>query len=242
MPARFTKPALSKVAIVIPVHNEETCLAACLEAACISAAALGNGQSGLVVAVLDNCTDASAEIASRFPVHTVTAHAGSVGAARALGARAAIGLGATWLAFTDADTVVSADWVTIQRSLDADAVCGTVAVSDWHLYDEQVRSSYEAHYVDADGHRHIHGANFGLSSEAYQKCGGFEHVKVDEDVRLVQRLMDGGFKVAWSAQPRVATSARLANRVSGGFGGFIQGLVHSIGIESAGSQYEGKAA
>ena len=225
------KTAATKAAIVIPVHNEEACLAACLEAACTAATTLAHspplGREAIVVVVLDSCTDRSAEIASGFPVHTIAARAGSVGAARSLGARAAIGMGATWLAFTDADTVVSPTWLSVQYALGADAVCGTVAVSDWHLHDGLVRSHYETLYKDSDGHRHVHGANLGLSSAAYQICGGFESVHVNEDVRLVQRLVEHGFKIEWSAQPRVSTSSRLANRVTGGFGGFIRELADS---------------
>jgi hypothetical protein len=135
--------------------------------------------------------------------------------------------GATWLAFTDADSTVAPDWLVAQSSLQAEAVCGTVSVSDWHEHDPQIRADYESEYMDADGHRHIHGANLGLSAAAYAACGGFENVGLDEDVGLVQRLLDAGITVAWSATPRVLTSARTVNRVAGGFGGCIQKLVVS---------------
>ena len=206
--------AHQKAAIVVPVHNEEACIAACLTAACAAAsAAAHSGHATAVVVVLDRCSDRSTLIASWFPVEAISVEAGSVGAARSLGAKRAIELGATWLAFTDADTVVSPDWLTTQLSLGADVVCGTVAVSDWHLHDPLVRAAYETQYRDKDGHRHVHGANLGVTSRAYLACGGFEHVAVHEDVGIVDRLLGRGFTVAWSARPRVSTSARVANRV-----------------------------
>lgn len=39
-----------------------------------------------------------------------------------------------------------------------------------------------------------------------------------EDVRLIERLEQGGFRIAWSARPCVTTSARLDFRAPQGFG------------------------
>lgn len=211
--------------IVIPVHNEEDCLLACLESISLSVScAVKEGRCATVAVVLDRCSDRSAEIAMRFPMHVLTVDAGSVGRARAIGADWVIGQGATWLAFTDADTVVAQDWLMAQEALGSDAVCGTVQVRDWHLHHRDVRRAYEAVYQDRDGHRHIHGANLGLTTEAYLACGGFESLRLDEDVRLVERLMGNNFQIAWSASPRASTSARIRNRVGGGFGGRLRDL------------------
>ena len=224
----------AQAAIVIPVHDEEACLAACLSAACSAAnETLKLATSTVVIVVLDRCSDESNSIASQFPVEVLRADAGSVGAARSRGAAYAMELGATWLAFTDADTLVSPDWLSAQLSLDADVVCGTVAISDWHLHDPLVRVAYETLYTDADGHRHIHGANLGLTSAAYLACGGFEDVASNEDVDLVNRLVQLQVRVEWSALPRVSTSARVVNRVDGGFGGFIRKVAKSACAENA---------
>jgi len=222
----------SKAAIIIPVHNEEPHLQVCLQAACAAARRASLAQQCIVVVVLDRCTDGSAAIAAAFPVHAIDMRAGSVGAARAVGARAAIRLGATWLAFTDADTVVAPDWLLDQQALGTDAVCGTVSVSDWHLHDPKVRIAYETQYTDRDGHRHIHGANLGISAAAYEACGGFQSVALHEDVKLVERLLEHGYCVAWSARPRVATSVRIANRVAGGFAGYVQGIAQTVAENS----------
>ena len=74
------------------------------------------------------------------------------------------------------------------------------------------------HYTDADGHRHIHSANLGVSADAYARAGGFEQLACSEDVALVDALQRSGARFAWSAAPRVATSARRDAKARGGFG------------------------
>jgi hypothetical protein len=149
---------------------------------------------------------------------TISLNARNVGAARAFGAELALVAGARWLAFTDADSEVAPDWISSQLGLKADAVCGTVAVRDWGTYGNDMRSHYESTYNDADGHRHIHGANLGVSAKAYVRAGGFCPLECSEDVALVNALQASGASVAWSAAPRVFTSARRAFRAPGGFG------------------------
>lgn len=145
----------------------------------------------------------------------------NVGAARAAGAAQLLALGARWLAFTDADTRVSPGWLAAQLALDVDVVCGTIAVDDWspHRDDaEALRRHFGRNYTDADGHRHIHGANLGVSATAYRRAGGFEPLACSEDVALVAALERCGARFAWSSAPRVVTSARRNARASGGFG------------------------
>lgn len=81
-----------------------------------------------------------------------------------------------------------------------------------------MRIQHENTYCDADGHRHIHGANLGISSAAYLGVGGFQPLKSSEDVALVKALQINGASIAWSAAPRVVTSARRNYRAPGGFG------------------------
>jgi glycosyltransferase involved in cell wall biosynthesis len=213
------------IGVVIPVHDEEHHLPACLASIRRAAAhAALHGEEVCIVAVLDACTDNSAEIARAARVETVAIAARSVGAARSIGAAHALHLGADWIAFTDADSRVASDWLVEQRRLDADAVCGTVEVEDWSELGASVRRRYECAYVDRDGHRHVHGANLGVSAHAYRHVGGIPPLREHEDVAFVRKLIERGFRIAWSARPRVLTSARLANRVSGGFGAHLRAL------------------
>lgn len=81
-----------------------------------------------------------------------------------------------------------------------------------------MREHYASTYNDVEGHRHIHGANLGVSAEAYRRAGGFQPLKSSEDVALVNGLLSSGAAIAWSATPRVVTSARRDFRAPDGFG------------------------
>ncbi|RRS06122.1 glycosyltransferase family 2 protein [Aquabacterium soli] len=208
------------IGVVIPAHNEEACLDACLHA--VRAAALHpalRSEPVRIVAVLDDCSDGTEAVARAHPVQVLHVQARKVGAARAAGAQHLLEAGARWLAFTDADTVVSPGWLAAQLGLGAQAVCGSVEV-DWSAgeHGEPVRQCFERHYRDADGHRHIHGANLGVCALAYRRAGGFAPLACSEDVALVEALQRSGATIAWSAAPRVLTSARTDARARGGFG------------------------
>jgi hypothetical protein len=213
------------IGVVIPAHNEERCLEACLLSvlACAAHPSL-NAERVEIVVVLDSCCDESRAIAERFAVTVLEVQARSVGVARATGARALIDAGARWLACTDADTTVPADWLAAQLAHDADAVCGVVEVDDWSFHHPQVRARYEACYTDCDGHSHIHGANLGVTSAAYLRAGGFPALACHEDVHLVRALQALGARIAWSRSVRVRTSARADFRAQGGFGSYLLGL------------------
>lgn len=207
------------IAVVIPACNEAALVGACL--ASVLAAARSpelHGEWVLVVVVADSCSDDTAHIAEAAGAIAIAINARNVGQARAVGAARALDAGARWLAFTDADTVVAPDWLSVQLSLQADAVCGTVAVEDWQDYGERMRTHYARSYEDRDGHRHIHGANLGVCAHAYQRAGGFAPLQTSEDVALVNALIASGAHVAWSAAPRVVTSARRNFRAPHGFG------------------------
>ena len=217
------------IAVIIPVHNEEATLHACLLAVLHSTTHAGlAGERVHVVVVLDSCTDQSEAIASALGVHTIRVALKNVGAVRARGAAHAIEHGARWLANTDADTVVAPDWLWQQLHLGTDAVCGTVAVADWTPHGNaaaRLRAHFARTYNDADGHRHIHGANFGISTAAYCRAGGFAPLACSEDVALLQALQSVGASIAWTAAPRVVTSARKNVRAANGFGDTLSAVV-----------------
>ncbi len=205
--------------VVVPAHDEQDHVGACL--ASLRQAANSPrlaGEPVLIVVVLDACTDATGEIARGWGATVVSVDARNVGIARAQGARHALDAGARWLAFTDADSVVGPEWLSAQLEQRTDAVCGTIEVRDWGDYSEQMRRQHVATYTDADGHRHIHGANLGVAALAYRDVGGFQPMVSSEDVALVEALREHGASIAWSAAPRVVTSARRHYRAPGGFG------------------------
>lgn len=226
------------IAVIVPAHNEEELIGACLGSLRTAARCSGLlGETVVLIVVLDACTDGTETIARHEGARTVAVDARNVGKARALGADLALELGARWLAFTDADTVVEPSWLSTQIALGNDAVCGTVAVRDWGAYGERMRRHYEGTYTDADGHRHIHGANLGVSAEAYRRAGGFPALASSEDVALVEALQRCGASIGWSAAPRVFTSTRRVFRAPSGFGATLL----RIEVESARSAPEGGA-
>ncbi|MFZ4289443.1 glycosyltransferase [Variovorax sp. HJSM1_2] len=207
------------LAIIVPAHDEENHLDACLASLEVSAKnpAL-RGEAVVRIVVLDDCTDGTAHLVQRHGATAVTICARNVGMARSAGASFALRQGARWLAFTDADSTVAADWLAAQLAQNSDAVCGTVSVDDWDSYGERMKAHFSATYNSCHGHRHIHGANLGVSASAYQKAGGFAPLACSEDVALVRALEACGCSIAWSAAPQVVTSARPAFKAPGGFG------------------------
>jgi glycosyltransferase involved in cell wall biosynthesis len=214
------------IGIFIPAHNEEDLIEACIRAALRAACHERlEGETVLVLVVLDSCTDRSSEIVNSYPVHSLAIEAHNVGQARAAGARFLLDRGVRWISCSDADSRVAKDWLVAQLALGADAVCGTVTVDQWNAaFDESAQIRYHQHYQARDGHRHIHGANLGISAEAYQRAGGFEPLACDEDVQLVRQLERCGANIAWSQRPQVLTSARLDSRARGGFGDFLRDM------------------
>lgn len=211
------------IAAIVPAHNEAQHIGACLDSLMqASQCQRLAGEAVLCVVVLDACTDHTAAVVQQHRAAVVSVTARNVGIARAAGAQFALDLGARWLAFTDADSVVASDWLAAQLELGCDAVCGTVQVGHWGGYGERMRRHYESSYTDADGHRHVHGANLGVSAQAYRRAGGFKALASSEDVALVEALRASGARIVWSARPRVETSARQTYRAPLGFGATLQ--------------------
>lgn len=219
------------IGIVIPAHNEQLYLDDCLHAARLAAGhpAL-HGETVRIAVVLDSCTDGSLAIVERHAalcvgaacrIEHLSVEARNVGVARAFGVEHLLRSGARWLAFTDADTKVSPAWLVEQLRLNVDVVCGTVGVDDWSPHRDNAEAlcqHFQRSYTDADGHHHIHGANMGVSAAAYRLAGGFKPLECSEDVALVEALERIGARFAWSAAPRVTTSARCDAKARGGFG------------------------
>jgi glycosyltransferase involved in cell wall biosynthesis len=217
------------IGVIVPAHDEAEHIGDTLAALALAAShpALA-GEPVAVLVVLDSCGDATGDIARRHGIETLAVEARNVGRARAEGASLLLERGARWLAFTDADTRVSPDWLVRQLELDADAVCGSIGVDDWSAHGAQagfIRDHFALTYQDADGHRHIHGANLGVSAAAYLRAGGFLPLACSEDVALVEALQRSGARIAWSAAPRVTTSARANARARGGFGDTLLAVI-----------------
>ena len=234
-PAAAIGPTLREIVVVVPAHNERDRLPACL--ASVAAAADQVAVPVTVVVVLDACSDRSEDAIAR-PVRALSVSGRNVGAARAAGFAAAAPRSdaRTWLATTDADSVVPTTWLADQavhhRAL-VQGVVGTVSV-DWQQHSATTRRRYDRLYRvrDPGVHGHVHGANLGVRANAYWRVGVFRPLHVGEDVDLVDRLLTAGTPLAWDAHNAVLTSDRSDCRARGGFGDYVRSLAED-GVASA---------
>lgn len=224
------------VLVVVPARNEEDLLPPCLDSLEAARSALARTDPQVrvtTVVVLDRCTDASAELVeARSWVHAVRSDAGRVGAARRLGVQQAIALAggpdpvATWIASTDADSVVPPHWLSRQLELacaGTDLVLGTV-LPDAKGVDPGLIDAWHARHVLTDGHPYVHGANLGVRLSTYLQAGGFAELPVHEDVRLVEAIRRDGGAVVSTASAPVVTSGRFEARAPEGFASYLRAL------------------
>ena len=220
-----------RAVVVVPAHNEATNLPACLRAV-ITAAACAPLVVRIVV-VLDACTDDSRSLAGRYgaDVHFVEVDERNVGASRHAGfayaQRSWDGGAGDWYATTDADSRVDPDWLIRQLAADADVVLGVVRIGNWRSVPRDVMRRYlHAYRTKRRGreHGHVHGANMGFAAEAYRRIGGFAALESGEDVDLVRRFEEAGYRIARDDRLSVRTSARQVGRAPRGFAGHLRSL------------------
>jgi glycosyltransferase involved in cell wall biosynthesis len=221
---------IERIGVVVPAHNEEALLPACLDALQFAASLVRIPVA--IVVVLDSCVDRSRAIVGNAPdVSLIEVDAGNVGVARAVGTEAVLRWadGTTpdriWLATTDADSVVPRGWLVQQIALANagwEVVLGTVEVTDWSEHEGDVAPRWNASYAAVEDHSHVHGANFGCSAAAYLDAGGWPPLSIDEDVALVESLQHR--RVIRTAMHPVITSARRDPRATGGFGDALRAL------------------
>ncbi|EOM78341.1 glycosyltransferase [Rhodococcus rhodnii] len=230
---RATRTEPDRVAVIVPVHNEAELLPRCI--ASLRRAAAPCPVPVTIVVVLDACDDGSnATVSPARDLLVVETSARNVGAARRAGFAAALSTGCsdTWLATTDADTVVPERWLAAQATHwgRCDALLGTVTV-DWHTYGLDVRRRYDARYragTRGGRHTHVHGANLGVWADAYRDVGGFRPLRSGEDVDLVRRLRARGARVHSVVDNPVLTSDRVRGRAPAGFAGHLRTISQEV--------------
>lgn len=234
--------AVAVVHVVVPAHDEAELLPACL-------VALGNAVDHVrahhpsVVArltvVLDACTDTSSAVCRDHAVDVMEIAAGNVGAARATGTDRArdqalrddVSPAHTWIACTDADSLVPVDWLADQVAVaesGADVVLGRVEPDDTASA-EVVAGWHRAH---DDGRVGVHGAHLGFRLSAYDDVGGWGQLAHGEDLDLVKRLLASGARYGAATRP-VLTSSRLEGRTAGGFAAYLAALAVGLAPQTA---------
>lgn len=188
------RASLRAVAVIVPARDEQELLGACLDG--IETAAWRVRRQGLEVfalAVADACTDATRAVARGRGIRCLTINRRNAGAARAAGASHALSEltrrgttpAQTLLLHTDADSVISSDWIGrhVEAARAQDAVVGRVAVR---------------------------GTNLGVRGDAYLRVDGFLPLPSAEDRALIDALRTTGESVAFAHDIVVHSSIRVA--------------------------------
>jgi len=231
------------MAVVVPAHNEQDLIGACVSG--IRRAAAHPALSGVgvhLVLVLDDCCDATGERAaaalaapgSVLTATIVSVSVRNVGRARARGAdqvrviAGAIDAEEVWLATTDADSVVPVDWLAHHlelRQRGVEGCAGTVVVDSWREHEGSTQGAFDAVYRPGGrlsfGHPHVHGTNLGVSMAAYLHAGGFSPLATGEDHALWRALVAAGRRLVATPEAPVTTSGRRHGRSPAGFAGTL---------------------
>lgn len=257
--ASDTPDSIEHLVVAVPARDEAATVERCLESVAASAAHLlddsthGHRIATVTIAVAcDTCADDTAALVRHTDLSTwthgsrrIAAHAmvgswSSAGGARRAAVRHGLGLlppGAAddrvWLATTDADSLVPADWLLRQLRYangGADAVAGIVELIE---PDARTAGAFRRIYSIVAGreHTHVHGANLGVRATAYLAADGFPAVTVSEDHALWNRLRRDGRRCVSPLDVVVRTSARRIGRAAGGF---ADTLAAASGAEHAG--------
>ncbi|NIZ92063.1 glycosyltransferase [Kineosporiaceae bacterium B12] len=210
--------------MVVPARDEEALVGACVAAVVEAARRVAVAVDVLVVA--DGCRDdtAAAARAAGARVLVPGPEPVGVGAARAAGVAEGLhrsGAAGTWVACTDADSLVPACWLAHQMehaAAGADLVLGVVDLPPAGAGDRNAlwRSRYAAGIHGAT-HRHVHGANLGVRASTYLAAGGFGALSAHEDTRFAESVARlRGTRVVSTVACPVVTSDRRVGRAPAG--------------------------
>ncbi|HKD86625.1 MAG TPA: glycosyltransferase [Terriglobales bacterium] len=225
------------VSIIVPVRNEQDCLAECLRS-------LGaqEGVSYELIVVDDHSTDGSASIAANFPVQVIPADPlppGWSGKCHAAWSGAKVAKG-KWLLFTDADTRHASDSIAtgIREAERFDA--GLLSYSprqEVHSFAERalmpvIFSELAACYPPAevcDPSSAIAAANgqyLLIRRDVYDAIGGHAAVAgaILEDVELAGRAKQAGYKLRFRLADVVST------RMYRSFGAMWEGWTKNLAL------------
>jgi GT2 family glycosyltransferase len=197
------------VSVIVPTWNEEKYLPKCLHSLNTQA-----GRKPLEVIVVDGgSTDRTVEIARDHADEVLVEPHKPVGAARNVGARKASG---NVLAFIDADTTASENWIEeIERTLKMNAL--VVGVTGPTQPDEGTRLDHLAYHVATGwvqrlslklGLPHVAGFNCAYKKDGFWEAGGFdERRQLSEDIMLSLKIRHQG-PILFNPQMLAYTSLR----------------------------------
>ena len=229
-----------RASVVVPAHDEEDLVEACLEALAHQRGV--NRQEYEILMVLDDCNDATEArargVAKRYSdlrMYFIDGPGKGSGPARRAGMEAAcarlLGLGRPdgLICSTDADSEVAQDWLVAQIEAAANgavAIGGRIELPDdgslpqeiarWHADRGRQRQRELASAPGTAEHWQFSGASLALTAKVYRKVGGLEPRASLEDEHLERVLREQGIPIDRLLSVRVTTSARLVGRARRG--------------------------
>jgi len=203
-----------RVSVVVCAYNE----AANLEA-CLASLAKVDYPDLEVVVVDDGSTDATLDIARRFPFRVLPVPHAGLSVARNAGTRACTG---EIVAFLDADAACHPEWPHhLALSMADDGVCAAGGPNlprpTAGLVERAVDASpgNPVEVLNApDRAEHLAGCNCAVRRDLLLACGGFQadFTAAGDDVDLFWRLLDAGNGVAFSPAAQVRHARRATVR------------------------------
>lgn len=228
--------------VVVPAHDEEERVGACLRSILVATSTLLSARPALRVSttvVLDRCTDRTAAVVAGLDtrldtrsdagpdIDVVAVDAACVGTARRVGVtRAARDVPAAdharvLVVNTDADCVVPPSWLLEHVDLAAayDVVLGAVEPDAGEMTPATLAAWWTEHPAEQGA---LHGANLAFRLDSYLRVGGFPELSDQEDLLLVRAMRADGAAIVGGT--RVTTSGRRDGRVPHGFAGYLRAL------------------
>lgn len=203
-----------RVSLVIPVYNEESYLALCLDAIAVQTV-----KPFEVIVVDNNSTDGTVAIAQRYAFVTVLHESRQgVAYARDRGFNAARG---DIIGRTDADTVLASDWIAqLQRIFsdpEVDAASGAVTYRDiglkrvFDIIDTRYRH-YLARRMERIGELFLYGVTMGIRRTTWQLVRGelCHERRYAEDLDLAAHLSHLNSRVIFAPFMQATISPRQA--------------------------------
>jgi glycosyltransferase involved in cell wall biosynthesis len=193
-----TPPANPMISVIIPVYNAQDTLALCLERLYQSS------YPRFEVILVDDCSsDASREIARRYPARLICQPRNQGAApARNKGAKAADG---SILLFMDADILVEKDSLAmVADDLKDPEVAGVVGLLSPKLKFTDFASNYKnlyMHYTYSILPRSVsvfYTSFAAVRKEVFEECGGFDEnyrQATIEDIEVGERITSRGYKL-----------------------------------------------
>lgn len=198
-----------KISVVITAYNEEQYLPTCLQSVFSSDFPKDEFE---VVVVNNNSKDSSAEIAKKFGARVLNEEKQGYVYALSHGMNEALG---EIIAVTDADTVVSKNWLSeIEKSFidkNVIAVTGMSDLKSLNFFSKLVSGFGFYTFVKFNfliGKPHLSGFNFAVRRQPFVKAGGLNtNYQMSPDVELGLRMKKFG-KIIFNKQMVAHTSMR----------------------------------